>query len=714
LIRKCKINSVSSKYRVMSIGCNVDGNHFKVWEGNYMSSKKWWHEPLRISAVQCNYDEDSYEILKEHVVKRDFNTEQLLHLTAEGHMAYYVEELHGVKLEKYLEEAHKNNIREIVYVNVHCITKNWSAEHPDWVMLDKSGKGIIAYEIYYLNCVNSSWFDFFKTNLEKLCRHDIDGIFLDGPVFSTAGCYCEACRERFLKTYNKSILDATPQELTEFKVDSVTEYMKKTNEIVKGINPNILLYINNSALRADVTGSNTRKVEPYVDMLGAEGGFLWVDKNTSLYHAGAMAKHLEAQAKGKPTVTFFAGDQKPFSYYMHTAAETKILFAQSWANGSSVWYGIHAPTYIMNTPGGRAAEIMNKFHKQHEKYYKKSTTVSKIAIMWSMDSANNYSSSVSVSDFTNAQKVGAFGKKGNHYNAFMGFYEMLSRSHIQFDVVDEKSIIDGDLYKYDMIILPTCGCIEDETAAGIRKFVAEGGKIISTFDTGFYTGKGQSHKSPVLGDVMGIGDTEGITEYSTVGTGFHKIADVEWIQKGLSAPLIPAPDFAVNVTPSKEAEVLGWYLEPMKSRYVALPENRYPAILVNSYGKGTSIYVTGTSGEFFHSRTIVDYRILFNNIIKNFTESVTETDAPATIDIVVRNHGENRYVVHVINMTGEMIRPIERIIPVRNVKISVNVNKSLSKVKWINNNLELSVDIKDGKVEFTIPEIGEYELFSIE
>jgi hypothetical protein len=680
-----------------------------------MDSKKWWEDPLRISAVQCNYDEDSKEILKKHVVERDFNTEQLLHLIAEGHMAYYQEDVHGEILDKYLEEAHKNNIREIIYTNVHCVSKKWRDDNPDWVILDKDGEEIKAYDIYYLTCVNSSWFDFFKTNLEKLCHHDIDGIFLDGPVFSPEGCYCEACKEKFLKTYNKSIFHANAQELTEFKVDSVTEYMRKTNEIVKRINPDILLYINNSALRADVTGSNTRKVEPYVDMLGAEGGFVWVDKNTTLYHAGAMAKHLEAQAKGKPTVIFFAGDQKPFAYYMHTAAETKILYAQSWANGSNVWYGIHAPTYIMNTPGGKAAEAMNSFHRQNEEYYRKSTSVSKVALMWSMDSANNYSSTVEISDFTSAQQIGTFGKKGNHYNSFMGFYEMLSRSHIQFDVIDEKNITDGDVNKYEMLILPTCGCIGEETATAVRKFVAKGGNLVSTFDTGFYSEKGKRYKVPVLGDVMGINEVHGVTEYKVYGTGFHRITDTEWLKKNLGADLIPSPELAVNTTSNKEGEVVGWYLEPMKSRYVELPDKKYPGIVINKFGQGTSIYISGAVGEFFHSKTIVDYRILISNIVEEFTKSVVGTDAPACVDIVLRYQPEeDRHVVHVINMTGEMIRPIERIIPVRDVKVSVTLDKAIGKVKWINKNAELEVDIKDGKVEFIIPEIGEYEVFSIE
>jgi hypothetical protein len=357
---------------------------------------KWWDRDhfLRISAVQCRYDEDSMDILNKHVVPRYFNMEQLLHLTAEGHMAFYEEERHGALLDRYLEEAHKNGIREIVYLNVHCFVKRVRDLHPDWVQTDKNGNEITAYEVDYFTCINGGRFDFFADNLTKLCRHNIDGVFLDGPVMSQQGCYCRACCDKFRYRYGKSIQDASPMELMEFKVDSVTEFIKKANEIVKGIRPDILLYLNNSALRADVTGSNTRKVEPYVFMLSAEGGFVWVDRNLTLWHADSMARYIETQAKGKPTVIFIAGDHKPHSYYMHTAAETKILYAQSVANGSNIWYGIHAPTYVMDTPGGRAAVEFNRFLERNEKYYRKTKPVSKVALMWSMDSANYYSSSI--------------------------------------------------------------------------------------------------------------------------------------------------------------------------------------------------------------------------------------------------------------------------------------------------------------------------------
>lgn len=676
---------------------------------------KWWNKPLRISAVQCNYGEDSLAVLKDHVKGGNFNTEQLLHLIAEGHMGFYEEEKHGALLDRYLVESRKNAIREIVYLNVHCIARRLRDENPSWLQLDRERKPIRAYDVHYLTCVNNEWFRYYEKNLRLLCAHDIDGIFLDGPVFSPEGCYCPSCAEKFAQRYGKSIDSASYNELLEFKVDSVTEFIRKTNRIVKNINPDILLYLNNSALRADVTGSNTRKVEPYVDMLGAEGGFVWVDRELSLWHAGSMAKYLETQAKGKPTVIFFAGDSKPYSYYMHTAAETKILYAQSIANGANIWYGIHAPVEVMDCPGGRAARECNRLFAENEKYYRRTRPISKVALMWSMDSANYYSSSVERSDFTLSRSVGNVEKRGDHYRSFMGFYESLSRSHIQFDVVDEISAQDGSISRYELLILPTCGCMSRATAESIRRFVAAGGRLISSFDTGFFDGMGNQAESPMLADVMGIRAVGGIVKYPSAGTGYQRVQDAEWLGRGLSATLLPSAEYAVKCTPEPGVKVLASHLAPMASRYVRLPDKTFPGILLNTYGKGRSLYFGGTIGESYNKINNPDFHRLIENAVNGFSAPLVTTDAPQSVDIVLRKQPEeSRRLLHVINMTGEMTRPIEKVIPLHDIHISMRISEPVKRVTDVFAGQDIPFRLEESALELKVSLLEDYKLFAIE
>lgn len=690
----------------------------------------WWEKPLRISAVQCNYEEDSFDILNNTVVPGAFNTEQLLHLMAEGHMSFYEEALHGEKLDKYLSEAHKNNIKEIIYVNVHCLVKRYRDLHPDWIQLDKEGNELKAYDIYYFNCINSNWVDYFLTNLKSLCKHNIDGIFLDGPVVAQNGCFCKACQDKFYTIYNKSIFDADYSEMLDFRVNSVTEFTKKCNKTVKTLNPEILLYLNNSALRADVTGSNTRMIEPYVDMLGAEGGFIHVDRNVSLYQASSMAKCIENQAMGKPTVIFFAGDHKPHSYFMHTAAETRIIYAQSVSNGANIWYGIHGPTWLMNTAGGKAAIEMNKFHAVYEQYYHKTKPYSKVALMWSMDSANYYSSSISATDFTNSQQVGAAStvshKKGNHYKAFMGFYEMLERSHIQFDVIDEFNAKNGSINKYDLIILPTCGCMCNETANGIKNYVNNGGNIISTYDTGFYGAKGQFLESGLLWDVQGISECSGTVEYKLSGTNYQRLEKDHWCSNNLDSNIIPSPNLAIRTNISSKAKVVSEYLEPMKGRYVALPKEGYPGMILNSYNKGTSLYIAGTIGEYYNEKSHSVLRQVVENLVRKLSSPVLYSDALSSVEFVLRyqvikdaasGSKNKQYIMHIINMTGDMGRPIERIAPLFDVNITLNLDITVTEVTQLSapskNKTNIPFTQNGNEIKMTIPRIKTYEVVVI-
>lgn len=683
---------------------------------------KWWEKPLRISAIQYNNGENSYDILKNTVVQGSFNVEQLFHLMAEGHRSFYEEERDSEKLDKYLAEARKNNIREIIYSNIHCIAKKYRDQYPEWVQLDRDGNELKAYNIEYFNCINGSWFDYYVYNLKMLCRHDIDGIFLDGPVMAQNGCYCKACQDKFLKLQGKSIFDASADEMMLFKVDSVTEYIKKSYEAVKAINPEILLYLNNSALRADVTGNNTRKIEPYVDLIGAEGGFLWTDRSQTLWAADSMAKFIENQAMGKPTVIFFAGDHKPHSFFMHTAAETKIVYAQSIANGASVWYGIHGPTWMLDSPAGKAAVGMNEFHAANERYYYKTKPCSKVALMWSMDSANYYSSSIAETDFTQSQQqIGTVGKKGNHSKAFMGFYEMLTRSHIQFEIIDEYNVKDGSIRKYDLVILPTCGCMCDETANGIRNYVENGGNIISTYDTGFYKQKGQYAGTDLLGDVLGIEAVEDVVEYGIAGTHYQRLKKGHWSSEGLDACLIPAPVLAVRTRPSQEAEIISDYLEPMAGRYVALPEEGYPGMIINSYGMGTSLYIAGTLGEYYYEKTHPVLRQLVDNAVRKLSSPLLDSDAIGSVEFVLRsqdmenlNGKSKRYILHVINMTGDMGRPIEKIAPVNDVNVTLNLDIKASSISKITGDGKVAFAQQGSEISITIPKLIDYDVLVIE
>ncbi|MBE5781726.1 MAG: hypothetical protein E7329_00255 [Clostridiales bacterium] len=696
------------------------------------NKKHWWQEqPLTISAVQCNLGDDDNWVLDEYVAKYGFNTEQNLHLVANenSHFGYYSEEKHGKKLDAYLKKAHAHGIREIVYYNTHSISEQTSSEHPDWLQLTKDGQPMKAYSIYNLVCVNPNgpWHKNFLKEIEHLARHDIDGIFLDGPIMRDNGCYCDVCRADFEKRFGHSIYEGTRIELQTMRIESATRHVKETHDIVKSINPEIALYLNNSALRADITGSSTRKLYDYVDIIGAEGGFHEHRMGAAgLWQLSSKAKHLECiegdtLAGKKPIVCFFAGNVSGISYYLHTPAETLLAYAQSYSNGSNVWYGVHfSASEFINTQSARTAKEMNEFVLGHRDIFGPSKVCARVALMWSQHTANNYASSVEDSDFVAARKSG-FAERGDHFGELISVYDMLIRNHVQFDIIDEVSVLNGTIKQYDSVILPEVACLSDETAKLIAEYVAGGGNLLANFDVGMYNEDGSYAFQSKLADVLGIRGEPRIHLSPFIGVAYLFQEKNDPLLAPLTFPRIPAPILNAEWNYADDAQVLMRVNYPMAGRYTPLPgdDERYPALTKHAYGKGTAYYFSGNYGETAAThRNIVEYGKIIRRFVDLTSRSTVVSDASGLYEVVLRRQ-KDRFILHIINLTSAMSRPIEAVTPLYNVSFTLNlegfgIEKDRFSIHSIRGAKVENVCESGWQISFTLNKIDAYEIIVIE
>ncbi len=692
------------------------------------NKKHWWqNQPLTISAVQCNLGDDDEWVLDEYVSKSGFNTEQLLHLVAKGHMGYYNEAEHGKKLDSYLKKSRKYGIREIVYNNTHCVGEALSKEHPDWLELTKEGKPMPAYSIYNIVCanVNGAFHKNFIKELEMLCTHDIDGVFLDGPLMHEKGCYCEVCKADFEKRFGHSIYEASRLELQTMRIETATGHIREAYETIKRINPNIALYINNSALRADITGSNTRKIYEYVDIVGAEGGFHKAQIDAAgLWHVSSHAKHLEGivgdTLKGeKPIVCFFAGNESGIAYYLHSPAETVLAYAQSYANGSNIWYGVHfSPSEFKDKEAVQKAREMNNFILENKDAFSASKTCARVALMWSQNTANNYASSVGDSDFVAARKAG-FPERGDHRGALLSFFNVLIRNHVQFDIIDEQSVLNGTIYNYDSVILPEIACLEDESARIIADYVEKGGNILGNFDVGMYNGDGSFAGGSKLAHAFGFKGVPEIVRGYDIGTSFMFKQHEHPLVEGLTMDRIPAPLLNAKQEFDEETDIIMRNTHPMPSTYASIPtENRYPSVTHRKYGKGNAYYISGNIGETALARNIRDHAKIIRNFCNITSRPTVVSDSSGLYEVVLRKQ-HNRYILHVINLTGAMVRPIESIVPLYNVKFDIDVEGfGVEKEKFdfrSLRNAKVENAVQNGnKLSFSLDKIDDYEVIVIE
>jgi hypothetical protein len=100
-----------------------------------------WHEkPLRIAALQCESEGDPGRVLD---VWEDwgFNTEQLLHVSAEGYAGYYRPD-RAQSIRRYIARAHEKGIRIIFYLAPGAGSAELVGAHPEYLQCRTDGTSV--------------------------------------------------------------------------------------------------------------------------------------------------------------------------------------------------------------------------------------------------------------------------------------------------------------------------------------------------------------------------------------------------------------------------------------------------------------------------------------------------------------------------------------------------------------------------------------------
>lgn len=687
----------------------------------------WWERPMRIADFGMT--EFSLEKLERSVKRKKelaYNAEHLGIFDSNGgdHGVFYfkstvAEKVPADLLGPYLETAHRAGIRVLIYFNVHWLHADFAGRHPDWLQIKRDGKAIDdVYGRGMSPCVNSPGYRAYSFQaIRDLARYPIDGIFLDGPIFISSGCFCAACRQKFLASGGSALPatedweDAAWKRFIEFRYDSITDYLRDSRAALKEVRPEAIIYMNGQGLWPSwPNGRDNRRLAAHQDIVGAEGGFLGgVLGNVPLWKPAMSAKLLETQAAGKPTVIFSAGHHCGFDRTTIPPAETALLYAGTIAHGASPWFGLYFDD--TDTAGPSSTGELNRFIKANEQYLTGTCSVANVALMWSVRTADYYRATVPVTDFTqDGEKLTKQIKAGDHYKAFTGCFEALTRSHVPFDVLDEQAV-EEKLDRYACLVLPNAACLSDKLAGIVRGWVERGGLLVSSFETSFYDEWGVRRHAPALAEVLGI---RPLSIEGRCALDFFDRGEGELFE-GIDQKFIPSPPYRMLCEPTS-ATALAFYRERLPARYQPLPRlSKHPAIVERRLGRGRSIYFAGNIEEAYLEFHFAEHEFLMTAPIRRWIEPLVATDAPSTVEVVLRSQEKRRrLMVHLINYTGEMVRPFRSILPVRDVEVRLPWVAAVTSVKTLAEGTKpLRYSTKNG-FSATIKELEIHEVIVLE
>ncbi len=692
----------------------------------------WWdHEPLRIIDVVTSFDQltlrtaAAWADLK---AAQFYNAEhfEVMNLIKglDDQGFFFSSRLAGKQnedyLRKYLPEAKKRGIRVMIYFNVHWYTREFGDKHSDWLQVREDGSPLGGVYVTGTDfCVNSPWREWVFQVLRDLCAYPIDGIFYDGPIFFPDTCYCRWCKEKYERMTGSKLPSKKMRQgksaraLLDFQAGSLAEFLRDSRRIIKAANPQIAFYMNGGERGGNwATARLNRVLIGEQDILGSEGGFIGGDLTRApVWKPGVTARLLESQAAGKPRVIFSAAGHKPWTFSLLPEPELRLLYAGTIANAASVWFGMWP--FELDQPEMRAVAEMNRFLAGHVEYFQNTRSEARIALVWSDTSANFYEGSDA--QLLELDRVPQRSEVGNLNSEFSGFADALIRAHVPFDVIDDVTLEKEDLKRYSGLLLPNVACMSETAVARIKEYVRQGGGLFATFETSLYDDSGNRRNELALAEVFGVSSRNRII--GPKRWDFMKPRRKAPLLKGLERELVPSPTYHLQVKPN-ESDVLLQFTKPLTGVYDGIPVlSEDPALIEHPFGKGKAIYFAGDLGNGISSFHLGEFLGLLGNAVRELAPpQVVLENAPASIEVVLRSQDRGkRLILHLINFTGEMTRPIQRVTPLQDLHVSLADTGQPKKISTLlRPQIVKNQELNGSTLRFVLPRLDEYEVIVIE
>lgn len=636
----------------------------------------WWESPFRV--FQTNIREiDAGLDVERHVAEIKKMGANTWLLNTAGIVSFYPSKLpfqhpsawlkdrpSGDLIGDAVEAAHQQGVRVVSRIDFSKLHQDVYEEHPDWFFVAADGQNQI-YNGLFSTCPSGPYYQEKSLEIidEVMENYDNDGFFFNWFSFSERDysrrlwgpCHCVNCQEAFRAETGMEVpsvedwSDPAWVKHIEFKRRVLADVSGQIRDRIRQ-KPGVCLLLRQTSdvTMHEVNGSVDRPLP------------LW------RYWPGENAKLDHGTDASKPVVTnvvLFL--DLPYRFSAEQPGLVSIYGAQVLAHKVNPWIYVLGTLDQPDRKNFEAGSVILKFSRDHQDLYENTTACPKVVLVQSTKSMERY---------------GLDRGEALVQNAFRGSYRVLIEHHIPFTIIEDTDLpakqASGELSRYDCLVLPNVAAMSDEEAAALDEYVAGGGGIVMTYESGLFNADANKRNGFALQAMAG---TRVEARREDMRSAYLRITSPDDLPDTELTKFIMVDGSFLYTDAGDGAESSLKLIPPSR---VGPPEVTYwdyetdhPGRITRKHGAGKVIYFPWQVDALFFGLSLPEHSQLIASAVEEVSSGGRQVsgDIPPQVEVVLaEQHGGGRTLVHLINYSGHQDRSFHPAIELRDIAIKIN------------------------------------------
>jgi hypothetical protein len=573
----------------------------------------------------------------------------------------------------------------------------------DWILRGPDGEPYGLWNeygqeySYYLCITGDAYREGMRQAVREICAHDTDGVYFDAPSCYRAICFCSSCRKRF-RQFSGLDLDplrnipnlkqlptygSVPEPESDVDMKSVVAWYDWSNQLTHEDLLDFRKIIHGSGKFMLCHNGSTWRPRALRGQYRIPDGFM-EEAYTQTYERllGGMLGASMARPMKKLTMIYMGGyalesgppNSKPWSVHITNLEDGDEIRMEGFvdlASGNMPIYAV-ANRFFYGLGDGSAEPAQEVFSliRQFEPLVKDSVPVPYVTVVPTWESLELWRT------------------RRQSWNVMMsqGFLLAMLEERISFDVDPSLELSAEWLQGQRVIALCGASGMSDESAEQLTDWVRQGGALLATYDSGLYDARGEVRKDGgALKEVLGV---------KMKGEPLEGQVDAYYRLKSTHPALAPYREGAmvmgdprlVPVELQQDATLLADYWNLDRG------ESRGPAIVLNTYGKGRAIYVSGSLEANYAASRVLSLQRMLGSMVRYLSDNEPTPftlTAPKGVYGILRRAQSGDLVLWVLANVGFKDAAVGRMrqdyVPVSNVvaKVLIPEGRQLKSVELL-------------------------------